>query len=259
MPTPPQRPTPPASPGGPAPPSVLRETLARDGPAALAASLATVAVELGVYFAVRAATGELFGALACLAASAVWVAAAAPAFAADARGTLGALLRGGIVADASAVALIVLWVASPYVSLLAAVEVYLIYAAMALLAVAAVRAARSRTGRCAAAVLAAAAMMLALATPFWMGGLLRASAPPVRDWLLSAAVKVNGFYSITAAVFDRAHFVWDEARFMYGRVQQMHDYVAPSARWYSAAAVHAVAAALLAATHLVRRRRASGG
>ncbi len=232
----------------------FRRLLARDGWAVLAAAAATVAMQLGVYFAVRGEAGELPATLACLAAGAVWIALAAPILAAGGQSGLSSLLRGGIVADASAVTLIVLWLLSPHVVFVAAVKIYCIYAASALFGVAAVGCARTAAGKYTAAVIAAVVMMLALATPFWTGGILKAAAQQFRPAVAAVAVRVNPFYSITSAIFDKANFVWNEARIMYGSIQQIQDYATSAPRWYSSAAVHATLAAILAATNLLRAK-----
>jgi hypothetical protein len=233
-------------------PLSTRSILARDGWAVLAATIATAAIELSAFFWARVLVGDLYATLGALAGGAVWVALASPVLAAGGKTWVSIMLRGGIIADASAVLLIVLWLVSPYVDLAAAAKIYCIYAASALLAVAAVSCARTTAGRYIAAVIAASAIMLAISTPFWVGGMLKAAGQDVRTALAAAAVRVNPFYSITAAVFDHAKFAWNEAKVLYDRVQEIQVYASASPRWYSAAAIHATLAALLAATNLVR-------
>jgi len=234
--------------------SGMRRLLVRDGWPAAGLAAATVAVELGVYGLGRAGgAGPLGATLATLAAAAVWAAVAAPICAAGARTALGALLRGCVVADASAVTLLTLWrIAAdgqgrPYLTLPAAVKVYLILAAMALAAVAAVRCARTRAGRAAMAVLAAAVGMAALATPLWVNGLLAWAPRQYADTLAAWAVLANPFYSITSAVAERTGFTWHSAPILYG-ITRIGDSVAPPpAAWYAAAWRYAVVAAILAA------------
>jgi len=213
-----------------------------------------MAVELGAFFAARPAVGNLHATLGALAIGAAWVAVTCPALAAGGKNWLAAMLRGGIVADASALSLLVIWLVSPCVTLLAAIEIYAIYAASALLGIAVVSCARTPAGRYAAAAIAAAAVMLTLATPFWMGGILKAAGQGTRPAIAAAAVRVNPFYSITAAVFDNTSFAWNEAKIMYGKIQQIQDYASAAPRWYSAAAVHGAAAAMLAAICLIFKR-----
>lgn len=233
----------------------FRDVLARDGPAVLVAAAITLAVELGVFFLARAAgTDRRNAVLATLATVVLWVALAAPAFACSGRTTFSALLRGGIVADASAVALLVLWLATPYVTFLAAVEIYCILAAVALATAAAVLTVRPGTGRTVAAVVAASILVLALASPFWIGGLLQETHGEAKQAVVTWAVAANPFYSILSAVVDETAFVWHLAPVMY-RITRIGDYAAPPPiPWYSAVVVYGILALMLAATHLLRRR-----
>ena len=165
---------------------------------------------------------------------------------------MGAILRGGIVADAVGIGLLVLWLASDQLTFAAAVKVYLIMAAETLVGVAAVCCARGASARRLAAVLAACGLALALATPFWIGGLLHAAGRQTAQLLAFLSVRVNPFYAVTAAVFDRIGFAWDQAPFMYARVQQINDYASASPTWHSTALIHLAASALLAGVALIR-------
>jgi hypothetical protein len=232
----------------------LRRLLSRDGLAALFVTVATLAVELGTFFLARGFGVSVREAvLATLAASAIWVVLSVPAMAASGSTAMGALLRGGIVADTSAVTLIVLCLATPFVTVLAALKIYCVLAAVALACVAAVRCARSRRARCAAALVTSVAFCAALATPFWTGGLLQAGSHATRQALVRCAVSANPLYSIFAAVVEQTGFIWHVAPRLYA-VTRIGDAVAPPPpEWYSAALVYGLVACILAATHLVRR------
>lgn len=234
----------------------LRRLVARDGRAVLLAFVATVAAGLGVFTAARlAGAPRLQAALAALAGTVLWVALAAPVLAASGADTLAALLRGGCTADAGAVTLIVLWIACPQVTLLAAVEIYCVLAAMALLAVAASRLARSPAGRFAVALATAAALTVALAGPFWIGGALKAAPHQAANRIAAAAVYLNGFYAVAAATAEESRFVWHQASVLY-RITRIGDYAAaPPAHWYPCVLVHVGAAGLLAAAAALRHRR----
>ncbi len=246
---------PPSGPGG------LRRILARDGPPVLAASAVTVAAELAVYLAaVGAGSGRTHAVLATLAVTVVWVALAAPVLAASGADTLAGLLRAGCLADASAVTLVVLWLACPQVTLGGAAKIYCILAAMVLLAVAVSRSAGSPAARYALALAAAAAFMITLAGPWWLGGAMRASTQETAESIVAAGVYVNPFYAVTAAISGGTRFVWHEAAVMY-RITRFGDYAAaPPPVWYAPALIHLAAAVLVAAVagalHRRRRRRA---
>lgn len=276
------------APGESSPPRVLvgtlRDLLRRDGRPALAAALATMAVELGVFLgAVACGIDGRQSVMASLAAGVVWVSLAAPAMAAGSNTGLGALLRGGIVADASAVLLIVLWLATPYVSFLAAVKIYCIYAALALAGIAAVRCARAPSARFTLAAVAAIAFMTALASPFWAGGAVHAaeasgsviarsvffiSAAASPSWpgppppttgridsaiVTSTVVHANPFYCIWSVLADRMPYAWHQAPVMY-RITYLGNYAAvPAAPWYAAVRIYIYVAGILAVTNLLRR------
>ena len=218
-----------------------------DRPLLLAAAAVTIGLELGAFGLILACGGSRLGAvLASLAVMVSWTALSPAVLAAGGRSGLSALLRGGIVADASAVTLVVLWLATPAVTLLAAVKVYCTLVAMAIAAVAAVRCARTEFGRYALAVVVAAGLMAAVTTPFWTGGLLLAANAPARQTAASLAVWLNPFYCVTVAIVQEARFVWHQAPVMY-HITRIGDYAAaPPALWYTSAAACAALAAVLA-------------
>ncbi len=229
---------------------------ARHGWAVLTISAVTVAVELGVYLlAMACGAGPRNATLAGIMTIAVWLALAGPAMAASGRSAFGMLLRGGIVADASAITLMVLWRAGPYVTLGAGAKIYCTCAAMALLAVAAVACARSVAGRCAAAVVTAGVLSTAMATPLWIGGLLRSAAHATSQTIAAWALYINPVYSMASAAAKSTGFVWHHEPVMYG-ITRIGDFAAaPPVPWYSAAMIYGAGACVLGAINLMRRRR----
>ena len=214
----------------------------------IGATLATVAVELGVYGAARMrGAPESSSVLAALAAAVVWVVLAAPALASGPSGHLGGYVRGLTVADASAAALLVLWlVAGSSVTFAAAAQVYCTLAAVALAGVAVVRCARSAMWRSTLAVVVSSVFMAALTTPLWIGGLMKATDGPVRRAVVAVAVYANPFYSITTALSERTGFVWHLSGVMYGLTRIGSFSPAPEPPWYAATVIYlCVAAAAL--------------
>ena len=234
----------------------LRRLLSRDGLAALVVTVVTLGIELGTFGLARSFGVPVREAvLATLATMAVWVALSVPAMAASGSTAMGALLRGGIVADTSAVTLIVLCIVTPFVTILAALKIYCILAMVALACVAAVRCARSDRARGAAAVVTAVLLFAAIATPFWTGGLLEAGSYATRQAAVGYVVAVNPLYSIFAAVVEQTGFIWHVAPRLY-TVTRIGDAIAPPPpEWYSAAVVYGLMACILVATHLLRRPR----
>ncbi len=234
----------------------IRKLLARNGWAIAGASVATVVVELGAYFIGRTdGADSLAAVLAALSVAVVWVALAAPALAASGKGSADALLRGATVADASAVMLIILWLLSPHVTIVAAAKIYCTLAAVALAGTAAVCLGRSPAGRFALAVVAAGVLVAALGSPFWCGGLAQAAGPETGPTVIALAVYANPFYSITSAVAEAAGsvgFVWHRWNMMYEIVPD--DFIAPPVPWYASMVIYGALAGVLAAGSLLRRR-----
>ncbi len=227
-----------------------------------AAAIATVVVELGVFAVAKAwQMPSLHVALASLAACVLWVVLATPILAASGRTALGALVRGGIVADASCVTVLVLWACCDEITILAALETYCILAAVTLAAVAVTRLARTPAGRYTWAVLASAVMLAVLAGPFWIGGPIRTAPYAVAENTVAAAVYANPFYAVTACLTESSRFVWHQNAVLY-RVSRIGDYgSAPPLLWYPAVLIHLSVAGILAAVAAlfgaVRRRHAT--
>ena len=207
--------------------------LKRDGKAMILAGLVTVCLELGVYFGARiAGAGEPDAVLGALAIGVLWMTLAAGPLAASGADFLASLLRAGIVADASALCLVVLWLVSPLVSILACLQVYCVLAAMAIFAVVLVRVARSQAGKCAMGLAAGLIMATAVSTPFWTGGLLAAGNHQTAQTLVDWAVSVNPFYSVCVSLSERVGFVWHQAPLLY-RITRIGDYASPvPPNWY---------------------------
>jgi len=211
------------------------------------AGIVTVAVELGV-FAVAIAGGMslMHAALAALASCVLWVALATPALAASGRTAMGALFRGGIVADASFVSLLVLWACCDEVTGLGALKIYTVLVALAVAGVAVTRLARTSAGRYIWAMLASTVLLGVLASPFWIGGPIRGAQRETAENLVAAAVYANPFYSATACLTETSRFVWHRSSVMY-RITRIGDYAsAPPMRWYPAVLVYLVAAGAMA-------------
>jgi len=225
----------------------VRQLLAENGWAVASAAIATIAVEMGVFVAGLAwRMPRLHAALAALAVCVLWTALAAPVLAAFGRTAMAALLRGGIVADASLASLLVLWAACDEMTFPAALKIYCILAAVALAGIAATRLARTPAGRCACAVAASAVLLAALASPFWIGGAIHGQPRATAEGVAAAAVYANPFYAATACLTETARFVWHQAPVMY-RITRIGDYAAaPPLLWYPAAIVYLSAAGVLA-------------
>jgi hypothetical protein len=98
-------------------------------------------------------------------------------------------------------------------------------------------------------------LLLAAASPFWIGGALRA-AP--EDWarrIAAAGVYANPFYAVTGALAESARFIWHQASVLY-RITRLGDYApAPAPAWYAPVLLYSAAALILAAAGALRRRQ----
>ena len=240
-----------------------RRLLRGEGRTMLIAAAATLVVELGVYVSARLlGAGPAAAALATLATATVWVALAAPCLAAGAASGVGAVLRGAVAADASCLALLVLWIAArdpetgrTLVPLLAVIKIYCTLAALAVAGVAVVRCGRTPAGRNALAVAAAIVFFIILAGPFWAGGLLSVDTPAGRALAARVIVYSNPFYAVTSTLAEQTGFVWHLSPVMY-RLTRLGDYVpAPQPPWYAAAVVYACLAAIACGVMLLRPAR----
>ncbi|MFP4054379.1 MAG: hypothetical protein ACLFV7_11025 [Phycisphaerae bacterium] len=208
---------------------------------------ATVALLLGIYLAAltRQATRRS-ASLAAVATAAVWTALAAPIVAAGAKSWLGALLRGGAVADASLIALLVLWLHTPSdpgagVPFVAVWKMYCMLAVVALAGAAVTRLGTSEARRYALGVLAAGVGLALLATPFWVEGILQDSRYQQAYRTAALAQWWNPFYSLAAAM----DFSWNYASRMYNITGIGEDIPGPRVHWYTGVVRWGVAAAVL--------------
>jgi hypothetical protein len=186
----------------------------------------------------------------------VWVALASAIFAAGPRSTISGILRGGSVADASAVLLVVLWLSAPEVTFLSAVKLYCIYASVSLCAIAAARCASSLRFRYFGAVVGATLLTILQGGLFWLPGLLEFVPTAHKSAVAAIGLRANPLYGVFSAVADKLEFVWHYAEVMYRITPLGEDIAVPPVQWYEPMVVHLVIAGILSATWLLRTRRA---
>lgn len=243
----------------------IRVLFQRNGWAIGTVAVATLVVELGVYGGARLlGIGPGASLLAALATAVVWTALAAPVAAGGGASRIDALLRGATPADASAVALVVLWIVVPpnsrgvpLIGFAAAMKIYCTLAAMALLAVAAVTCARSHAGRHVLAVTVAVVFMVFLSSLFWAGApLALTDGADAQRSIASALLWINPFSSIAVAVAPETGFDWVRTGLMYN-VTPIRDIPTSNVPWYASSVVLlALAATTCVGGTLLRRVRA---
>jgi hypothetical protein len=208
----------------------------------------TLVVEMGVFFlAFGSGLGLRQSVTAALMTAVVWTALAAPMFGAGAQGALRSLIRAGLVADATLLTLLAIWawwnrqLATAQLgemTFTAILEVYCTFVAMTVLAAGAVSCPRRAAGRYIVAAIVAACMMLALASPLWVGGLIAATDGTARASVAGMAVWLNPFYSITSPLIDSLNYVIHQEGVMY-QLTLLGDYVAaPACPWFTATAIY---------------------
>jgi hypothetical protein len=227
--------------------------LRRDGKAMLPAAAITILLELGVFFLARGLGRSVNEAVVVfLATASLWLALAPGALAASGRGILSPLLRGGIVADATGLCLLVLWLATPCVSFWGAVQIYCIAWSMALVGIAAVWIACTPVGRLIAAVTTAALLCLTLTSLLWLGAWIGRSPGAWDASLATWAVGINPFCAMTGTVAQEVRFVWHEWGRMYAWTP-VGEYAMPSpTSWYETCFLYLCLAGGFACVALLR-------
>ncbi|MCE5326501.1 MAG: hypothetical protein LLG01_08800 [Planctomycetaceae bacterium] len=233
----------------PARPSPLRRSWDNDGWACLSVAAATVSLLAGLYLAMSLAGVARYPlVVSLLAVAAVWTALSCGAMAAWARDGIGAVLRAGAVVDAVAVLLLVLC-QMRVLPLTAALEIYLILAAMCLFCVATVRLGQRRPAQLALAALTGTILLATMASPLWAPNLLETA--PLRKAALAAAIYPNALYSIWSV--EDVRYIWHESGLMY-RISGIRDYAPPAPQWWATVAIYTLAAAVIAGANLLRKR-----
>ena len=240
------------------PDRLIPALLKRDGWPVAGIVVVTVAVQLGI-FILPQACGESARRVipASLIIAGVWVALASAIFAAGPRSTISGIFRGGSVADATAVLLVVLWLSAPEVTFLSAVKLYCIYASVALCAIAAARCASSLRFRYLGAVAGAVFLSALQGGLFWLPGLLQLVPADHKVAVAGMGLRANPLYGVFSAIADKSGFVWHYAEVMYRITPLGEDIAVPPVQWYEPMVVHLLIAGILAASWMLRARRPS--
>ncbi|MCD4823852.1 MAG: hypothetical protein K8S55_04545 [Phycisphaerae bacterium] len=240
---------------------VIRGLLSRDGWAMLAAVVATMIVEWGVFLTGRCC-GVVFreSLLAALAATALWLAIGPGCFGAGASSALSAFIRGGIVADATAINLLGFWLLSlgggdfGGLGFVGVVKVYCVCASMAVLGVAVVCLARRWVWRACLAVTCGLVLVVAMASPLWISAWIGGTSSPATQELVTWAVRINPFYAIADAVVEETGFVWHSWGLMYDW-SRVGEYVNPAGGgWWQTCLLYLLAAGGCGVVSLLRYR-----
>ena len=250
--------------------TLWREVFAGQWTAILLGCIGSLVIMLGTLLAaVLVQSGRSNAVLAVLAAGAIWVAIASGVLAASGRGWWATFLRAGVIADSCGLALVIFWAIglaiwpAGSISLLSAIKVYCVYAVLSLLSASAVQLARREAWRYAVAAACAAVLMAAMASPFWINGLLESAPAESRPAIITAAVQYNPFYSVTSAVYSDTQRIWHESHVLYS-ISAIADRSPGVVPWHGAVLRYAIISLFLAAVAVVKqacftgRSKASG-
>ena len=240
----------------PGPDGFMVAILKRDGWPVAGIILATVVVQLCVFLLPQAYGVSVGMAVpASLIIAGVWVALASAIFASGPHHAISGILRGGSVADATAVLLVVLWLSAPEVTFLSAVKLYCIYASVALCSIAVARCASSLKFRYLGAVIGAAVLVALQGGLFWLPGLLQLVPVDSKAVVAGMGLRANPLYGVFSAIAEESGFVWHYAEVMYRITPLGEDIAVPPVQWYEPMVVHLAIAGIFSATWLLRRRR----
>ncbi len=231
--------------------SVLR----RNGLAMLVAAGATVAVQLGTYFAASGAMDSHGATVVTLLVSLLWIVIASPVFAAGGRSAFDSLLRGGAVVDASVAVLIVLVAAGDALRPVGAIKIYLIFCSLTLAGCSLVLLGRDAPGRHVLAAFAVLLMLAVAAGPFWANGIIMSASAPWRERVVFVVRAANPVFATTECLTGRPMFVWNERPILYEYTVLGRDVPVRAAAWYVTVGVYGIFAFAVGAIAAVRRRR----
>ena len=241
----------------PSSPGLMSTLLKRDGWPVVGIVVATVAAQVSVFLIPQAYGVPARGLVpASLIIAGVWVALASAIFSAGPRSTISAILRGGCVADATAVLLIVLWLSTPEVTFIAAVKLYCIYASVALCAIAIVRCAKALRFRYLLAVICGVLLTAVQGGLFWLPGLLQIVPADYKVAVAGLGLRANPLYGVFSAIANESGFVWHYAEVMYRITPLGEDIAVPPVQWHEPMAISLIAAVVFTVLALLRNRRA---
>ena len=221
----------------------FRERFWDELPVLLSIMTVTILVELGSFI-----VGRFYGAsfdhslLAALGVSVLWCVISPGAISTGGRGLMWTFVRGGIIADSTAVSMLVLWIigygASGGIDFLGVVKIYCICVPLVLVSVGCVAIAKTPVGRAAAALIAVFLLSLALASPLLVNPWI-VDGGPYAETLGSWAVRINPFFAVCDAVVMQTGFIWRQGELMYEWSQLGEAVIPPPVEWYQTALLYA--------------------
>ncbi len=180
--------------------------------------------------------------LGALGVSVVWCVIAPGAVSVGGRGLISTFVRGGIVADSTAISMLVLWIVgynqSDGLNFLGVVKIYCICVPLVLVRVGCVAVAKTPVGRSVGVLIAVFFLSIALASPLLINPWIvdgNSSAEALGTW----AMRVNPFFAVCDTVVMQTGFVWQQGEVLYDWTQLGQTVIPPPVEWYQTVLLYA--------------------
>ena len=225
-------------------------------PAVLSIMTLTILVELGSFIMGRF-YGSSFGnsLLAALGVSVLWCVIAPGSVSVGGRGLMSTFVRGGVIADTTAISMLVLWIVGcgepGGIDFLGVVKIYCICVPLVLTSVGCVAIAKSPVGRSVAVLIAVSVLFVTLASPLLINPWI-VNGGSHTETLGAWAVRINPFFAVCDAVVVQTGFIWRQGELMYEWSQLGETVIPPPIEWYQTALLYAGVALTLWVVALIR-------
>ena len=217
----------------------LRAFWHRNAKVALLAAVSTIVVEGGAYIIYRTFSSAVGEVIPTLLIWLLWVIIAAPIFSASGERFVDGLVRGGIIIDTTGVFLIILAIIRQEMTILGALEIYLILCSVGLVEILLVRFSSDVRRRFTISAAVILAMVIISASPFWTNGIIQSFHPNQRDKVATIIRAVNPVFATVDCPTDGVDFVWNERPILYEYTILGRDVPSRPAPWYMTVAIFA--------------------
>ena len=217
----------------------LRDLWHRNAKVALLAVVSTIVVEGGAYMVYRTFSSAVGEVIPTLLIWLLWVIIAAPIFSASGEKLVDGLVRGGIIIDTTGVFLILLAIIRQEMTILGAIEIYLIFCSVGLVEILLARFSSDVRRRFTISAAVMLAMAIISASPFWTNGIIQSFHPNQRDKVATIIRAANPVFATADCSTDGVDFVWNERPILYEYTILGRDIPSRPVPWYMTVAIFA--------------------
>ncbi|MCD6378631.1 MAG: hypothetical protein J7L99_07270 [Planctomycetes bacterium] len=217
----------------------LRELSHRNAKAALLAAVSTIVVEGGAYIIYRTFSSAVGEVIPTLLIWLLWVIIATPIFSASGERFIDGLVRGGIIIDTTGVFLIILAIIRQEMTILGAIEIYLIFCSVGLVEILLTWFSSDVRRRFTISAAVILAMVIISASPFWTNGIIQSFHPNQRDKVATIIRAANPVFATVDCPTDGVDFVWNERPILYEYTILGRDIPSRPVPWYMTVAIFA--------------------